>query len=109
MAREGKKIQDGATAAVRKHAERWLRAHDMKAARVDVYRLHPYCSIRVRVVDRAFSGKSMEERDAMTSTLLDDLPDEIDRDISLVLLLSPDELRTDFINHDFDHPLPAAF
>jgi hypothetical protein len=109
MVREGKKLQDAGTVAVRDHVRNWIGTHRMKNAKVDVYRLHPYCSIRLRIVDRAFSGKTLEERDALTATLLEGLPDEIDRDISLVLLLAPDELKSDFVNRDFEHPLPTAF
>jgi hypothetical protein len=51
----------------------------------------------------------MEERESMTSTMLDDLPNEIDRDISLVLLLAPNEVKADLVSRDFDNPMLAAF
>lgn len=57
---------------------------------VDAYRYNS-ASIRVRVIDPRFAGKSIEERDAMVAPWLDQLPEETQGDIMLLLTLTPDE------------------
>jgi stress-induced morphogen len=65
-------------------------------------------SIRVRVVDPAFQGKSKSERAKMVSSLLEELPEDIEADITLLLLLTPAELSESMINVEFEHPSPSV-
>jgi ribosome maturation factor RimP len=108
MAQPAEKKKDQATKRVQALAEGWLKNHGFERARVEVYRRMPGRSIRVRVVDRQFSGKLLEDRARMTEGFLVGLPEEIDQEITLVLLLSPDELKKNLMNVEFDHPSPVV-
>ena len=73
----------------------------------DAYRYNS-ASIRVRVIDDRFKGKSIEERDAMVEPLLDQLPKHTQADIVNLLTLYPDESKDSFrahlANEEFDNP-----
>ena len=70
-----------------------------------VYRYNP-ASIRVRVIDPRFEGKSFREREQLISGVLSSLPEAVESDITLLLLLTADETRdqTDLMNLEFDDP-----
>jgi len=107
MSKNARKATDEATKRVQVLAECWLKGHGFERAKVEVYRRMPGRSIRVRVVDRQFSGKLLIDRDRMTQGFLGDVPEEIDQEITLVLLLGPDELKKDLMNAEFDNPTPV--
>ncbi len=73
----------------------------------DAYRFNS-ASIRVRVIDPRFEGKSNEERDAMVEPLLSQLPESIQADIMNLLTMSPGEVanshRKQFANLEFEDP-----
>jgi len=77
----------------------------------DAYRYNS-ASIRVRVIDPRFQGKSTEERDAMVEPLIEQLPEEIQADIMNLLTLVPDEadqsLRMRVRNAEFEDPSPST-
>jgi len=77
---------------------------------VDAYRYNS-ASIRVRVIDDRFKGKSVEKRDAMVEPLLDQLPRETQADIMNLLTLYPGEtndfLRALVNNIEFEHPIAS--
>lgn len=80
-------------------------------ARVDAYRYNS-ASIRVRVIDPRFAGKTREVRDRMVERLLDKLPAAIQADIVNLLTIAPDELRDPtsrqfLLNAEFDDPSPS--
>ena len=56
----------------------------------DAYRFNS-ASIRVRVIDERFRGKSFEERDTMVEPLLEELPEDTQRDIINLITLYPGE------------------
>ncbi|HVS36651.1 MAG TPA: hypothetical protein VMS17_13910 [Gemmataceae bacterium] len=64
-------------------------------------------SIRVRVVDKAFRGKSLVDRDEMVAPVLKQLPEETYSDIMILLLLAPEEVDEDPANFEFEHPAPS--
>lgn len=97
------RVSDQATETVRRLTKDNLRKAGLSKAKVDAYR-HGAYSIRLRVIDPAFHNKSVTERDQMTTSLFDGLAQEIDRDVSLVLLLSPQEAKEHFMNEEFEHP-----
>ena len=72
-------------------------------------------AIRVRVVDPRFVGKSISERDALVSPILAQLPEHEEREISMLLMLTPEEMRDDrldshsWANREFDDPSPSSF
>lgn len=75
-------------------------------ANVQAYRYNPV-SIRVRIVDDRFQGKSNPERDDMVEPLLRQLPQEIQDDITILLLLTEEETRTRMMNVEFENPTPS--
>ena len=84
-----------------------MAAHEKQHPRAEtvVYRQSP-ASIRIRIIDPDFAGASKAERHDAVWRILDSLPDEIQGEISFVLLLTPDEAGKSFANYDFEHPAP---
>ena len=81
--------------------------------RADSYRYNS-ASVRVRVIDSRFEGKSREERDAMVEDYLDKLPQETQRDIVTLLTFAPSDLvnnpttfREFMLNAEFEDPSPS--
>lgn len=76
-------------------------------AQVDAYRYNS-ASIRVRVIDPRFEGKSNEERDSMVEPYLDQLPVETQAEIMTLRTLAPGEesrdLRKGLANLEFEDP-----
>lgn len=78
---------------------------------------HPYAeiveyrqnsvSISIRIVDPGFAGMSRTDRHNEVWRILDELPEEIQSQISVVLLLTPDEVKTSFASMEFDNPVPS--
>lgn len=79
---------------------------DKRFKNIKAYRYNP-ASIRVRIVDKKFEGKSDLQRDAMVEPLLAKLPDDLRFDITLLLLLTPAELKDSPLNTEFEHPSPS--
>lgn len=75
-------------------------------AKIDVYRQSKF-SIRVRVIDPDFAGQALSERDDPLWNLLGALPDDVKFDISMLLLLTPEEARSSLANFDFENPMPS--
>jgi stress-induced morphogen len=73
---------------------------------VEAYRYNS-ASIRVRVIDERFRDKSKAERERMVSSLLNQLPEETQSDITILLLLTPDETKESLMNLEFEHPTPS--
>ena len=76
---------------------------------VDAYRSHS-ASIRVRVIDSRFEGKSIEDPDLMVEPILKGLPEAIQSDIMTLLTIAPSETtgltRYAFVNLEFENPSP---
>lgn len=75
----------------------------------DAYRYNA-ASLRVRIVDRRFSGLPMSERDDLVEPLIDKLPESTQRDIISLLLFSPDEVCRGVIaaaSREFEEPEPV--
>jgi hypothetical protein len=79
---------------------------DHPHAKIDLYRQNSV-SIRVRIVDPDLGGKRKPERHEIAWRYLDKLPEETQSEISLLLLLTPDEVTTSFANFEFDDPIPS--
>lgn len=79
---------------------------DHPRARIDLYRQNKV-SVRVRIVDPGFAGKSKSVRSQEAWTYLDHVPEDVQSDISLLLLLTPDETKASMVNFEFDDPLPS--
>jgi len=78
---------------------------------VDCYR-HNSVSIRARIRDEQFRGKSLSEREAVIEPVLEQLPAKIRDQLILVLLLPPAGPRSDteqLLNAEFEKPEPDQF
>ena len=64
-------------------------------------------SVRIRVVDPGFAGLRKSERHTLVWNHLETLPDEIQSDISMVVLLTPDEVKGSLGNLEFEDPTPS--
>ncbi len=65
-------------------------------------------SIRVRIVDERFSGRSKAQRHhEVVKYIADRLGGDDIQEISVLLLLSPSELSTSFMNAEFDDPIKS--
>jgi stress-induced morphogen len=80
---------------------------------VDAYRYNS-ASIRVRVIDPRFEGKSAEKRDAMVEKHLAKLPKATQADIMNLLTLTPEEMKSPdtssrafLLNVEFEEPSPS--
>jgi nitric oxide reductase activation protein len=78
--------------------------------KTDAYRYNS-ASIRVRIIDQRFEGKSTEERDALVEPFLEQVPEAIQADIMNLLTLYPDETtksyKAFFANSEFEEPSPS--
>ena len=61
-------------------------------------------SLRIRVVDPRFKDQSFTQRDRMVRKVIDKLPSGTQEDLTLVLLLAPEEMQGSLINADFEDP-----
>ena len=86
-----------------------LSAYDAQhpSARIVVYRQNSV-SIRVRVVDPDFAGVSRAERHEIVWRHLETLPEDIQSQMSLLLPLTSEEMKTSFGNVEFDNPIPSS-
>lgn len=64
-------------------------------------------AIRIRIIDPGFAGMDLVTRDDLIWEILGRLPERVQSQITVVLLLTPDETKTSFANMDFDHPIPS--
>ncbi|HJT31010.1 MAG TPA: hypothetical protein VJ783_03005 [Pirellulales bacterium] len=58
-------------------------------------------------MDRDFSGQGRAEREDDLWAIIEKLPEEVVSEISLLLLLTPDEAKKSFANMEFDNPVPS--
>ncbi len=75
-------------------------------SKAELYRQNP-AAVRIRIVDPSFAGLDRIERDEIVWKYLYKLPPDVRGDITVVLLLAPDELETSFANQDFEDPIPS--
>jgi stress-induced morphogen len=75
-------------------------------ADIVVYRQNSV-SVRIRIVDPDFDGINKAERHDIVWDFVKDLPEDQQSEISLLLLLTPDEVERSFANDEFDNPIPS--
>ena len=73
---------------------------------ITVYRQNSV-SVRIRIVDESFDGIAKADRHDTVWKLIEGLDSELQNEISLLLLLTPDELKNSFANFEFDNPIPT--
>lgn len=76
-----------------------------RRARVDVKRYNSAC-VRLRVIDPDFKAQGELERDDTIWNILRTLPEEISTEVSLMVLLTPKEAKTSFLNVEFEEFTP---
>jgi hypothetical protein len=79
---------------------------DHPRARIDLYRQNSV-SVRVRIIDPDLARLSRPERHQLAWKYLDQVPDEVQSDISTLLLLTPEETKNSFANLEFEDPVPS--
>lgn len=79
---------------------------DHAQAQINLYRQNSV-SVRVRIVDPDFAGQGKPQRSQQVWRYLGHLPEDVQSDISTVLLLTPDETKSSFANLEFDEPVPS--
>ena len=75
-------------------------------AKIMAYRYNS-ASIRVRVVDPDFIGKIIPEREEEVWAILDTLPEEIRSEITVLLLITPEESESSGMSMEFENPVPS--
>ncbi len=83
----------------------YLDAH--AAAEAQLFRYSP-TSVRMRIIDPDFRRKSRSERHETLWALLYPLDEDILGELTMLLLLTPEERATSTLNLDFEGPAFAA-
>ncbi len=85
-----------------------LRAYEEihPVAEIEAYRQNSV-SVRIRVLNPEFADKNRAQREEDIWAFLNELPEETLAEISLLLLLTPDEAKKSFASFEFDDPIPS--
>jgi hypothetical protein len=75
-------------------------------AQIEGRRQNPV-SIRLRIIDPDFLGMDRVEREPEIWQLLRKLPEEVFLNITMLLLLTPEEAEHSLASQEFDHPIPS--
>lgn len=92
---------DEAVESIRSALDGYLAEHPR--SQIALYRHNPV-SVRIRVIDPAFAEVDKSVRHAMVWQYLESLPEDVQSDVSMVVLLAPGEEEASLSNHEFDHP-----
>jgi hypothetical protein len=98
------KPQDAVLKQIIKALKDYAKAHPN--AEITVYR-HNSVSVRIRVIDSAFANQSRAVREEELWGLLNQLPEDVSAEISLLLLLTPEEAPKSLANIEFENPIPS--
>lgn len=79
---------------------------DHPKAEIDLYRQNT-ASVRIRIIDPDFAGMSRSERNDYVWNYFDDLTEDAQGDISMLVLLTPPEVKKDFANVEFEDPVSS--
>lgn len=79
---------------------------DHPGARIQVYRQNSV-SIRARIIDPDFAGIDRGRRHEAIWSLIEGLPEELQSQLSVLLLMTPEEAARSFASLDFDNPIPS--
>lgn len=75
-------------------------------AEIRIYRKN-CVSIRIRIIDPDFKGMSKSDRHNQVWQLVEKMPEDTQKDISVLLLLAPDETKGSLMNLEFEDPSPS--
>ena len=96
--------EDAQVQQIRDVLSQYERGHP--SAQIDVRRQNSV-SIRIRIIDPEFSGLDRVDREPAVWSVLKALPDEVFTNITMLLLLSPDETEGSLANQEFEDPIPS--
>jgi len=65
-------------------------------------------SIRIRIIDPDFHGMDRVDREPEVWKVLESLPEEVFTNITMLLLLAPEEAKTSWANMEFESPIPSS-
>lgn len=80
---------------------------DHGSAQIEIYRQN-VVSVRIRIIDPDFCGQSKSQRNHAVWDYLDRLPEEVQGDISMLVLLTPAERKSSFASLEFDDPVESS-
>ena len=95
---------DSGLIAVVRALDEYLAKH--AGADLVVYR-HDSVSIRIRIIDPDFAPVSRIQRHQSILPYLRKLPDELLSDVTVILLLAPNESDDSLANMEFENPVEA--
>jgi hypothetical protein len=75
-------------------------------AQIEAYRQNNV-SVRIRIIGEEFEGKGRAEREEELWNLLAKIPEEYAAEVSMVLLLTPEEAKKSIAYDVFEYPLPS--
>lgn len=64
-------------------------------------------SIRGRILDPDFKGISRAERHDIVWRFIEELPEEIQSQVTMLILLTPEEAKSSLANLEFENPIPS--
>lgn len=79
---------------------------DHPESQIDVYRQNSV-SVRVRIIDPDLARFSKSQRNELVWRYFDVLSEDEQSDISMLLLLTPNERKNSFANSEFEDPSPS--
>lgn len=80
---------------------------DHPAAEIDIYRQNSV-SIRIRIVDPTLAALSKVDRSRLVWKYFAALSEDLQSEISTLLLLTPEEIKLSFANFEFEDPIPSV-
>jgi len=84
--------------------ERYQKDHPQ--AEISLYRQNSV-SIRIRLIDPRFEKMSRADRSDSVWTYFEALSEEVQSDITMLVLLTPSEKRRSLANLEFEDPVPS--
>ena len=90
------------------HIVEVLKAYQMRhpRAKIDVRRRN-VVSIRIQIIDPDFHGLDRLEREPEAWQILETLPDDVFTNITMLLLVTPEETSQSLASLEFENPLPS--
>ena len=76
-------------------------------AKISVYRYNSW-SIRIRIIDSHFEGKTIAERERDVLPIIRDMSDYAQDRITMLLLITPEESNRSLLSLEFDDPKPSS-
>jgi stress-induced morphogen len=89
---------------IRTALDRYKAAHPK--AEIESYRQNSV-SVRVRVISPEFQKMTRSDREEEVWAVLNELAEETAAEVSMLLLLTPDEAKKSLANREFDDPIPS--